>query len=415
MKQHSLVKTLFALKGNPRACIYTEPLWGIPFNLYAPYVSVYMLAIGLTDVEIGLTVSISWGFQVLFALLSGVITDKLGRRLTTLIFDILAWGVPSIISALAQNFWYFLIAAVINSLWRVTHNSWTCLLVEDAEEENLVDIFTWIHIANQLVGLFAPLAGIIIALYSLVPTMRGLYFFAAFMFTLKAVVTYIFTEETEQGKIRLQETQLESAFSVFNGYRKVFQQILRAPETLLTAGIILIISITQMVTGSFWAIILTEKLQIPDQHLAYFPSIRSAVILAFFFLIMPRISKLHFKTPMLLGFVGFVVSQILLVSAPVQNYTFLIVSTLLEASSFAVISPLVDKMVVLTIEAKERARIQSIMYVGVILITSPFGWVVGKLSEMDKAFPFILNIALFTTGAMLAHFAGKISLQKKMA
>jgi len=404
---------LFSLKGNPRACIYTEPLWGIPFNLYSPYVSVYMLAIGLTDADIGLIVSISWGFQVLIALLSGVITDKLGRRKTTLIFDILAWSVPSLISAVAQNFWFFLTAAVINSLWRVTHNSWTCLLVEDANEENLVDIFTWIHIANQLVGLFAPLAGIIIGIYSLVPTMRGLYIFAAIMFALKAIVTYIFTEETEQGKIRLEETRLQSAFSVFSGYGEVVRNILHTPETLYTAGIILVLSITQMVSGSFWAIILTEKLQIPNQNLAYFPFIRSAVILAFFFIVMPRISKLHFKIPMIVGFIGFLLSQILLVTAPVLNYGFLIASTLLEASSFAVVGPLVDKMVVLTIEAKERARIQSIMYVGIILITSPFGWIVGKLSELNKTFPFILNILLFTIGALLAHFAGQMSLRKK--
>ena len=415
MKKHSLIKTLFSLKGNPRACIYTEPLWGIPFNLYSPYVSVYMLALGLSDAEIGLIVSISWGFQVFLALLSGVITDKLGRRRTTLIFDILAWSVPALISAVAQNFWYFLSAAVINSLWRVTHNSWTCLLVEDAKEENLVDIFTWIHIANQLVGLFAPLAGIVIGIYSLVPTMRGLYIFAAIMFAVKAIVTYIFTEETEQGKIRLQETRSQSVFSVFSGYGEVIRHILRTPETLYTAGIILVLSITQMISGSFWAIILTEKLQIPAQNLAYFPFIRSAIILGFFFIVMPRISKLHFKTPMIVGFIGFLLSQILLVTAPVLNYGFLIASTLLDASGFAIVSPLVDKMVVLTIEAKERARIQSIMYVGIILITFFFGWIVGKLSEMDKTLPFLLNIILFATGAFLAHLAGKISLQKKMA
>ena len=78
MKNHSLIATLKSLRGNPRGCVYTEPLWGIPFNLYSPYVSIYMIALGLTDTQIGSIVSISWGFQVLLALLSGVITDKLG-------------------------------------------------------------------------------------------------------------------------------------------------------------------------------------------------------------------------------------------------------------------------------------------------------------------------------------------------
>ena len=75
MKNHSLITTLKNLRGNPRGCVYTEPLWGLPYNLYAPYISIYMVALGLSDRQIGLIVSISWGFQVLLASLSGVITD----------------------------------------------------------------------------------------------------------------------------------------------------------------------------------------------------------------------------------------------------------------------------------------------------------------------------------------------------
>ncbi len=244
-------------------------MWGIPYNLYAPYVSIYMLALGLSDKQIGLTVSISWGFQIIMALLSGVVTDKLGRRRTTLIFDILSWSVPALISALAQNYWYFLAAAVINSLWRVTHNSWTCLLVEDADQGQLVDIYSWIYIANIVVGFIAPLAGAFIAAFSLVPTMRGLYIFAAIMFTLKAIVTYRMTEETRQGKVRMHETRHQSIFDVLGEYKGVFRTVLHSPQTLYTAGILLVLGISSMISGSFWAIIVTEKLHVPAQNLAY--------------------------------------------------------------------------------------------------------------------------------------------------
>ena len=33
---------MLSLRGNQLACLYTEPLWGIPYNLYVPFVSVYM-------------------------------------------------------------------------------------------------------------------------------------------------------------------------------------------------------------------------------------------------------------------------------------------------------------------------------------------------------------------------------------
>src|SRR5688572_18841060 len=154
-----------------------------------------MIALGLNEKEIGLILSISTLSQVFFALISGVVTDKLGRRLTTLIFDILSWSLPALISALAQNFWYFLVAGVINSVWRITHTSWSCLLVEDADESQLVDIYTWINIANLIVGFVAPLGFFLIEKFSFVPTVRGLYVFAAVMFTLKAVLTYLWTEE----------------------------------------------------------------------------------------------------------------------------------------------------------------------------------------------------------------------------
>jgi len=412
MKHHSLIITLKSLRGNPRGCVYPEILWGIPYQLYFPYVSVYMVALGLADRQIGLILSISWGFQIVLALLSGAVTDKLGRRRTTLIFDSLSWAIPALISAVAQNFWYFLAAGIINSVWRIALNAWTCLLVEDAEPGQLADIYTWIYIANLLVGFVAPLTGVLISKFSLVPTVRGLYVFAAFMFTLKAVVTYWMTEETAQGKIRLLETRDQTLFHVLGGYKDVLYELLRTPQTLYTAGIMLVISISSLISGNFWAIIVTEKLRIPAENISAFPFIKSAITLLFFFVVMPRLNKMHFKAPMVLGFLGFVASQVVLITTPELGYPALILSVFLEACSFAAVSPLVDQMMVLTINARERARIQSILYVGIILLTSPFGWIAGMLSETNKDLPFILNIVLFAMGAALAYVAGS---QKNLA
>jgi len=412
LKNHSLFATLRSLRGNPRGCVYFEPLWGIPFNLYAPYVSIYMIALGMSEKQIGLIVSISWVFQIFLALISGVVTDKIGRRLTTLISDILSWSIPALISAVAQNFWYFLIAGVINSIWRISHTSWSCLLVEDADQDQLVDIYTWIYIANLFVGFIAPLTGVLIGVFSFVPTMRGLYVFAAVMFTLKAVLTYQWTEETAHGKIRLQETKDQSVLHVFGEYKGVLRGLMRAPQTLFTAGIMLVMSITSLINGSFWSILVTEKLQIATQNLAIFPFVKSAIMLVFYFTVMPVIGRMHFKLPMTVGFLGYVASQVVLVNAPSGGYGFLIFSVFLEACSVAAVSPLIDQMIVLTVDAKERARILSILSVGIILLTSPFGWIAGTLSTLDKDLPFLLNITLFVIGTVLAYLAGRSAQNK---
>ena len=155
MKIHPLFTSLLNFKGNARGCIYPEPLNGIPYNLYIPYVSIYMIALGVSDSKIGLIVSISWAFQLVLALFSGLITDKLGRRRTTLVFDLISWTVPALISALAQNYWFFLGAGIINSFMRVSQNSWMCLMVEDTEPNQFIDIFSWIYIAGLLSAFFA--------------------------------------------------------------------------------------------------------------------------------------------------------------------------------------------------------------------------------------------------------------------
>ena len=83
---HPLWRTFRSLEGNQRALVVMEPLWSVPYNLFTPFLSVYMVAIGLTGPQIGTTVSVGLAMQLVWALLSGAITDKYGRRRTMLVF-----------------------------------------------------------------------------------------------------------------------------------------------------------------------------------------------------------------------------------------------------------------------------------------------------------------------------------------
>jgi MFS family permease len=89
---HPLLRTLRSLRGNQRACVVTEPLWAIPSNLFLPFASIYMAAVGLNDRQIGFTVSLGLALQLVWGLLSGAITDKYGRRNMMLFFWIAQLG-----------------------------------------------------------------------------------------------------------------------------------------------------------------------------------------------------------------------------------------------------------------------------------------------------------------------------------
>lgn len=407
MLNHPLVRTLLSLRGNPKSCVLTEPLWGIPYNLYAPYVSVYMLSLGLKDSQIGLLVSIGLGVQIFSALMGGAITDKLGRRKTTAFFDFLSWSIPMLIWAAAQDFRYFLVAALFNGTWRVTHTSWSCLLVEDADPEQLVDIYSWIYISGLLAGFFAPFAGLLIHAFSLVPTMRGLYLFAFVMMTAKFIILYFYSTETKQGIIRLEETRNQSLFSLVSGYGDVFMQMLRTPRTLYTLGILLAMNMAGTIGNTFWSILVTQKIHIPEQHIALYPFARAIIMMIFFFLAMPRIKEMKFRNPMLVGFALLALAQIILISIPEKNYALLLLSTFIEACSYATVSTQIDRMIVVTVDAQERARIMALLFLVVIIISTPFGWIAGQLSEINRIYPFILNISLYCFGAILVLLAAR--------
>ena len=206
----------------------------------------------------------------------------------------------------------------------------------------------------------------------------------------------------------MDETRDKPLFSLLAGYGGVLKQILRTPRTLVILGIMFVMGVVMMINGTFWSILSTEKLGIPVEHLAIFPFAKSGLMLILYFLLVPRLNVRRFRNPMLLGFVGFMVANIILVTMPAGNYVLLLISVLIEAASLAIFGPLMDALTIISIDDAERARVNAIVFVVVILLTSPFGWIAGQLSEINRVLPFILNISFFFAGMVLVWLAWRL-------
>ncbi|MDR2571210.1 MAG: MFS transporter [Oscillospiraceae bacterium] len=390
--RHPLLDTLLTVKGNPRIALYTEPLWIVPFNLFIPFVSVYMAALLLTDKQIGLVASIFMFTRAVTAIFSGAVTDKLGRKLTTFIFDMLSWTIPCLLWAFSQNFWWFVVAAAFNGLMQIPHTSWTCLLVEDAEKESLVKIFSLLHMIAQLAVIFAPLAAILVNQLSVVPALRILYFFSFVSMTIKFFILYKYGDETEVGKTRLRETKDMSVWKIMSGYGEIYKKIFASHNMVLALTITTIFSITSMIFSNFFGLYVTGTLLIPEHYLAYFPIIRSVVIAAFLYLLQPKLDRFGFCNPMLIGIFIFIASKVLLILTPESSLSVLIIYLLSDAVAFSFVVPRSDSLTQILIEPSERARISGLMFVVVLGVSIPFGYIAGWLSDMDRRYPFALII-----------------------
>jgi len=396
MRNHPLIKALLALRGNPRAVVYTEPLWGVPHHLYAPFAAVYMSALLLTDRQIGLVASVSMFFQAISALLGGAITDKLGRKKTTFIFDILSWSIPTLLWAFSQNFWWFIVAAAFNGLWQITNTSWLCLLVEDAEKSSIVNIFSLIYLSGQLAVVFAPFSGLLVSSLTVVPTMRILYAFTFLSMTAKFIILNIYCTETTVGMVRKKETSGMTIWGILSGYGAVLRQIFADPGMVLALAVSAMFNISGMVMGTFFGLFTTGTLMIPQHFLAYFPILRSVIIVLFMFVIQSKISRFGYKGPMLVGIMFYIVSHVALMLSPQGNLLIPCIYILLESAGTALVMPRLDSIKALLIEPSERARILSIMTVLVLAVNIPFGYLAGWLSDMDRRLPFGLDIIIFS-------------------
>jgi len=409
---NALVATLLHLRGNPRACTYTEPLWGLSMNLVLPYASVYMLALGVRDIQIGLISSLGMVSQVVFGLLGGVITDKLGRRLTTAVFDFVAWSVPCLIWFAASfvdrraAFWFFVGASLVNGVWQVTQNSWDCLLVEDADRAQIPHVYSLVMVAGHLSALFAPIAAALVAHFDLIVAVRILYVNAFLIMTIKLVWLFLWSHETDMGRVRLAATKGVPLMRLVAGYRGVLGIIRRSPGTLFALAIAALVGAINSVNGTFWQIIINKKLLVPDPLLPFFPMARSLLAILFFFTVIHRVSTARrFRAPLVAGFGAYLIGQLLVSLIPAQaggagvrTYALLGTCVLFDSFGVGMLAMLAESLVALAVDPTERSRVMAVQRTAVMLCIAPFGWISGALSEIDRSLPFFLTTAITLAG-----------------
>jgi len=404
LRKNPMIDVICTAKGNELPCMLLEPLWGIPYNLYLPFASMYMVSLGVSAFQIGITQTVFFLSQVIFAILSGVLTDKLGRRWCTLIFDTLSWSVPALLWACAQSYHWFLVAAVFNGIWRVTENRWYLLFIEDSAEERYVRLFSVCHIAGLIAGFVSPLAFGFVQKYGVVPTMRVLYLITFVMMTAKFVILHLCTKETQIGKRRMEECRHVSLLSHLWNSRFILLDMLKDKRIMLTVALVASYMTMKGVQDSFWPILVTERLGIAEENLSIFATIKNLLMLVSYFFIVPHVNADKFKHPALWSLLLMALQQGMTILLKPGAYLFVALGAAMEAMALSILTPLTSALQTIAIPAEERARMQGFFFTLCLLVTSPFGMIAGALSDINRALPMGLNIGLLMVCAVFVFW-----------
>ena len=401
IKYHPLIQVLGRNKGNPRTLVLIEPLWGIPYNLIAPFATLYMYTQGVTDVQIGTILSITMVIQVFFSFFAGILADKLGRKFTTMMGDFFGWALACLVWSVSHNFWLFLLAAILNCFEQINQTAWYCLLIEDAQPTDLVGLYTWVSIGGLVAIFFAPLSGLLVNAYSVVPVVRVLYVLFSLTMLTKSLITLKFCKETKQGQIRRAETKGVSVFHMLGEYRHLIPKLLRDKGVLKAVAVSVILYITNMVSTNFFSLYVTQRLGLSENVLALFPILNAAVMLVFMVGIQHRLSSTRFRAPLWVGLGLYCVAAVVLILSPADSLGFVLVYVFVAAVAAALVNPRKDALLQLNIDVQERARLNALIMASTILLSSPFGYLAGWLSSLDRRLPFAFTFLLFAAAMVV--------------
>ena len=142
-------------------------------------------------------------------------------------------------------------------------------------------IYTWVNIGGLIAIFLAPISGLLINSFTVIPVIRVLYLVFSVNMLIKVAVTFRYCKETRQGKIRMAETKDTSLLHMLYEYKELIPKVLKDKEVMKVLAVSVILYITNMVSTNFFSLYVTQWLGIESRYLAFFPILNAAVMLIF--------------------------------------------------------------------------------------------------------------------------------------
>lgn len=391
-----------SLPRNARSCIVVEPLWAFFGPMTTYFMPLFQRELGLSEVQMGAVNSVNIAAGLVFYLFAAPITNKLGRRNTSLIFDLVAWSLTMVVWALSRNFAWFLFAAVTNAVVRIVVVSWNLLISEDANDEQRSTIFGYINVIGTFGGFTSLAGGLIIERLGIVPAMRGIFWVGAVVLTSMFFLRFRGTRETKTGEYLKVKTKGE------NLLRLAWQQVpkaghaLRDPFFLRMAGIYFITNAVLSI-DFFRILYMKEEKGLSSFVVSAVPALSAVVSIVIFFVILPRRKARKNREHLASSFLACMIAQLLFIAIPKGSALSAVLIFPTLQASFALLLTYKDTVFMNGTEAEQKSERFSLIQALMMLFSIPMGWLSGLLYSADPRLPFALASLLYVAGFLLAR------------
>ena len=384
------------VKGNARVIVLTEGAAAIAFQWADIYLPLYMLALGASEIEVGLLASVYILTQFVSSFFGGYFADRFGRKRVLVVVDIICWAVPFFIFAIANNPWYFLVGRFINGFINVVIPAFQCLFVEDVPVEHRPAVFSMLQFVCAAASLLAPVAGLLVGQLGIVPA--GRIIMIACVVTNLAIPLYrqLTLHETSIGKARMAATASQSLAEIASDYARTVASIVKDRRLRTFLGVRTLVTFNTTMWGTYAMIYLTDRhgVGLPKPSIAYLPFVTALTTLGLIFLINRRNRPAAVLKNLVAGQALWLASALFFVTSPAGTIWFAILSTFLGAISIVLFQPANQTYWANIIEDQRRAQVFSAGTALITFFSLAAGPLAGVLYTVQPRLPFILAIFL---------------------
>ena len=385
-----------AVEGNARVLVVTEGLSAIAFHWYTTYLPLYMVALGVSEVQVGLLASVLIATQFISTLLGGYAADRFGRKRVAVVADIVCWGVPMFLYAIAQNPWYFLIGRFVNGFVYIVMPSFDCLFVEDVPPERRPAVFGMLRFVYAAASLLVPIAGLLVTWLGMVVAGRAIMATTMIVAVVTAVYRQFTLHETKMGQERMATVAGASPTAIARDYLQTVRSILRDRPITTFLGVRVLFGFVSTIWSTYAAIYLTDALGVglPKAAISILPFVSAAATMAMILLAADRIRMGSSRTNLVIGQLLWLVGAFCFVGSPSGTVVMALLWALASAVSSALFQPASQSYWANVVDERKRAQIYSAAAAAIALGALPAGPLAGLLYSVNPRAPFVLGMAL---------------------
>jgi DHA1 family tetracycline resistance protein-like MFS transporter len=391
------VGRLFAsLKGNARVIVVTEGVAAVSFQWYASYLPLYMLALGVSEAQVGVLAGALVLTKFVSTLLGGYFADRFGRKRILVTVDILCWGIPMLLYAVAQNPWYFVAGRLVNGFVYLVLPSFECLFVEDVPAERRAAVFGTLQFLTSGARLLAPVAGGLVAWLGIVRAGRLIMATCMVSSVTMAIIRHFTMQETTVGKERMSSTIAVPPKILIREYATTIAAMFRNDGVRTFLIVRSLVAFGTMMWTTYAVIYLTDTrgVALPQSAISLLPFISALVTMGMIVLSAERIQIKRVSDNLVLGQVLWLAAALFFVISPGGTIWFAIVWAVINALSTALFRPAERSYWANIVGDRERAQVFSASSAFMSMVTLLAGPLAGALYTLYPRGPFALGIAL---------------------